>query len=54
MVTETQRQQLLAILDNSGVSKEEIIRKVKETQGITLTPEQIDAAIQQLRQVRGT
>jgi hypothetical protein len=53
MVTELQRQQLLAILDNAGVNKQDIIRKAKETHGVELTPQQIDAAIKQLRQVRG-
>ena len=53
MVTELQRQQLLAILDNTGVSKEEIIRKAKEVNGVDLTPQQIDEAVRQLRRVRG-
>ena len=53
MVTELQRQQMLAIISPALTDIPAIIKKVKEHRGIDLTEDQVKAAVNQLRQVRG-
>jgi hypothetical protein len=52
MVTEEQRLRLLQILSFTLTDMDRIIAELKR-RGITTTPEEINAAIDQLKQVRG-
>lgn len=52
MVTEQERLQFLSLLSRTMTDMDEIIEKLKG-HGICTTPEQINAAINQLKMVRG-
>ena len=53
MVTEQQRQQLLQVLSLTLVDMDQIIEQLEKLHGMKVTPEEILAAVDQLRQVRG-